>query len=405
MTSGLMPDGAVERFSRELLAGYDPAVVGQGTILVAGAGALAQNLLINLALSGVGELRVVDFDAFEDHNAPRSPLFPTLAERAVLGMEKARVVAAKAHALMRAPRPRMRFAVAQVQALGAGAFHGVDVVAACVDNPEARAYLSDMCRMLGITLVEGGFHGAEVSMSCFPASRSGEESFDPCYRCGNASVVGTFSCQRHAAATLQRGAIPAIQSAAATLGGLQAEAVIQALHGAHDGHRRVNLDIRSGSARAYSLALDPECPGIHRRVAMPTTELSCTSADSVGALIDEVRTAHGGACTIDLREGLVSEAYCDGCGALVVADVPDWAWLAEPRCRCCGGPHARRGREADGLTPLILPTLGDDTPSRMRAASCLQAGFPALALVEARSADDRSASYRLAGTVDDLFER
>lgn len=235
-----------DRFARERLAGYDPAVMQGATVLVAGAGALAQNLLVNLALSGVGELRIVDFDMFEDHNAPRSPLYPTHAERASLGMRKAPVVATKAHALMRAPHARARFAVSRIQALGAGAMEGVDVVAACVDNPDARAYLGDLCRLTGLTLVEGGFDGSAVSMSVFPASEPGAEASDPCYRCGNASVVGTFSCQRYAASTIEAGGIPAIQSAAATLGGLQAEAIIQALHGVHAGHRRVNLDVRTG---------------------------------------------------------------------------------------------------------------------------------------------------------------
>lgn len=396
---------SAERFSREQLAGYDPIALGAGTVLVAGAGALAQNLLINLALSGVGELRIVDFDEFEDHNAPRSPLYPTPAEQAVLGMAKARIVAAKVRVLMRAPQPQARFAVSAVQALGAGAFEGVDVVAACVDNPEARAYLSDMCRMLGLTLIEGGFHAADVSMSAFPASAPGDEASDPCYRCGNASVVGTFSCQRHAAATLQAGAIPAIQTAAATLGGMQAEAIMQALHGVHAGHRRVNLDIRTGAVRAYELTLDPDCQGLHRPIKRPIAPLQCTSTDPLGTLIDEVHDVLGCGCAIVLPEALVCESYCDDCGELVVADVPDWAWRAQPRCTDCGGAFARYGGGAERLTPLILPELDDDVSPRTRSVSCLQAGLPPLAIVEVRPLDHAAAlSFRLAGNVGDLFE-
>jgi molybdopterin/thiamine biosynthesis adenylyltransferase len=406
VTNAQLPDVvAPDRFSRERLAGYDPAAVGGGTVLVAGAGALAQNLLINLALSGVGELRIVDFDAFEGHNAPRSPLFPTPAEQSALGMEKARVVAAKVHALMRATQPCVRFAVAPVQSLGAGAFEGVDVVAACVDNPEARAYLSDTCRLLGIGLVEGGFHGSQVSMSCFPPSAPGDAVCDPCYRCGNASVVGTFSCQRHAAATLQTGAIPAIQSAAATLGGLQAEAIIQALHGVHAGYRRLNLDIRNGATRGYELTLDPECQGFHRRFAAPIATLRCGGEDPLGTLIEEIEAALGGGGVIALRESLVCEAYCDGCAHLVRAGVPDWAWRANPRCVQCGGAFDRCARQADDLTPVILHELGADTPAHVRAVSCRQAGLPALAIVEARAAAHGApASFRLAGRVDELFE-
>ena len=406
MTPGATAEGASEaRFSRERLAGYDPAVVGDATVLVVGAGALAQNVLINLALSGVGELRIVDFDEFEDHNAPRSPLYPTAEERSKLGMMKARVAATKTLGFMRAPRARVRFAVSPVQALGSGAFDGVDVVAACVDNPEARSYLGDMSRLLGVALVEGGFHAAQVSLSCFPPSLRGDAATDPCYRCGHADVVGTFSCQRYAGEAIRAGVIPAIQSAAATLGGLQAEAILQALHGSHAGCRRINLDIRTGRARAYELTLDPECQGVHRRFSTPTTALSCTGEDTLGTLVDELEVALGPGCVVDLREGLVCEAYCDGCGRLVRAAVPDWAWRARPLCVACGGPHERYGADADGLTPVIVMHLASDMPAGLRAVSCRQAGIPALSRLEARPANGGpETGFQLAGAIDELFE-
>lgn len=393
------------RFSRERQAGYDPAAVGEGTVLVAGAGALAQNLLVNLALSGVGELRVVDFDTFEDHNASRSPLFPTGAEQRALGMQKARVVASKVAALMRAPQPRARFAAAPVQALGMGAFDGVDVVAACVDDREARAYLGDACRLLGVTLVEGGFHGPEVSLSCFPPAAPGAEATDPCYRCAGASTAATFSCERAAAASRRAGVVPAIQSAAATLGGLQAEAVIQALHGRHAGCRRLHLDIRSGAARTYELTRDPGCPGAHRRLVRPATDLRCSATDTLGTLLEEAEQTLGRGCAIALRERIVCEDYCHGCGMLVVADVPDWSWRAQPHCVGCGGPFARCGPEAGNMTPQIVTDLGANTRGRLRTVTCRCAGLPALTIVEARpSGRATGVSLRLAGALDDLFE-
>jgi hypothetical protein len=81
--------------------------------------------------------------------------------------------------------------------------------------------------------------------------------------------VGTLSCQGNAARTIEGGAVPAIQSAAATLGGLQAEAIVQALHGMHAGHRRVNLDVRTCAMHTYELTRDPRCPGRHRLLAPP----------------------------------------------------------------------------------------------------------------------------------------
>ena len=47
-------------FSRELLAGYNPKLLAESTVLIVGVGALGQNLALNLALSGVGKLRIID---------------------------------------------------------------------------------------------------------------------------------------------------------------------------------------------------------------------------------------------------------------------------------------------------------------------------------------------------------
>ncbi|MBI4541213.1 MAG: ThiF family adenylyltransferase [Gemmatimonadetes bacterium] len=52
--------------------------MAESVALVPGAGALGQNVIQNLALSGIGESRVADNDVFEDHNRTRSPAFPLI---------------------------------------------------------------------------------------------------------------------------------------------------------------------------------------------------------------------------------------------------------------------------------------------------------------------------------------
>ncbi len=391
-------------FSREQLAGYDPGVLAEATVLVVGAGALAQNLLVNLALSGVGELRIVDFDEFEPHNAPRSPLYPTAEEQALWGMGKAVVVAHKSLALARVAEPEVLYASVPVQALGAGAFHGVDAVAACVDNPEARAYLGDMCRWLGISLIEGGFDGPVVTLSSFPAASSAKAAENPCYRCGNPGLVGTFSCQRQALAALEAGVTPAIQAAAATLGGLQAEALIQALHDLHPtALRRTTLDIRTGEQSQYTLVADPQCHGVHRRAEEPT-HLGVDGQDTVSALVETIEQDLGPGCRVDLPDRLIWDAFCDSCGKGVAVGAPDWAWRSDPRCEECGGAHPRLAVVPKGYTPTVLPALAGDLPDRFLELSCATAGVRSLDVVEAE-ASGQAKAYRLSGTLDELFSK
>ncbi|MGD1056307.1 MAG: ThiF family adenylyltransferase [Solirubrobacteraceae bacterium] len=394
-----------DHFSREQLAGYQPAVLERATIFVVGAGALAQNLLINLALSGVGELRIVDFDEFENHNAPRSPLYPTADEQSRWGMAKARVVAHKVWMLMKAARPKALYAIAPIQALGAGAFNGVDVVVSCVDNAEARAYLSDMCRWRGITLIEGGFDGPSITLSCFPATPVDQAREAPCYRCGNPTIEGSFSCQRHATMAEAAGIIPAIQAAAATLGGLQAESAIQALHGEHPtAFKRTSLNIRTGQLSQYELTTDPNCHGIHERVDAAPRDLDITTADSLDQLVRTIGASFEPNCTIKLPDRLIYDAFCHGCGRVVLVRAPDWAWRHSPICRTCGGAYERLDVRQDH-TPTIIGALCADHPDAIPSMSCREAGLPALSLIAAHSYDaERRRTYRLAGQLDDLFE-
>ena len=184
-----------ELLSRERLAGYDPERLERAVILLVGAGAAGCNIALDLALSGVGELRVVDFDHVEASNVSRAPLFRR--ERLVGGRvrHKARELAQGFLAFSYAANPLARFAVAPVQALGLGAFQGVDVVISAVDGFRDRAWLSDAARACGVPFIEVGFSAPRGHVSVFP-NRSSEE---PGWRCLMPGAdTGGISCALYA---------------------------------------------------------------------------------------------------------------------------------------------------------------------------------------------------------------
>ena len=96
---------STEMFSRERAAGYIPEKLWKGCVLLAGAGSLAQAVIQNLALSGLAEMRIFDFDTHHKVNSSRAVLYPTPEEIEKWGTAKARSVASKAHALMTAESP------------------------------------------------------------------------------------------------------------------------------------------------------------------------------------------------------------------------------------------------------------------------------------------------------------
>lgn len=389
-------------FSRERLAGYDPAVLDRAVVLVVGAGALGQNLLISLALCGIRELRIVDNDLFEPHNRTRSPLYPTRAEQTALGLEKARVAAAKLGPLMPASRPRVRFAVTRIQELGLGAFHGVHAVASCVDNPRARAHLADATRLLAIPLIEGGFEGPEITLSSFPAETTRTASSAPCWRCSHDDLAGVFSCRFTAENAEAHGVIPAIQPAAATLAGLQAETTIMALHGrdALGGHA-FDLNLRTGRSRLTRLTTDPRCAGAHRTLPRQRVQLRTRAEDTVADLLDELRDRLGEGAEIRLRDPFVLTAPCHECRTTVDVWQPSDRWASTPLCDDCGGTRPRSG--ATSPVAEVLPTLDRLASTEIQTASCATLGIAPMDILDITS-DRAPAAVRVAGTTSDLFE-
>jgi molybdopterin/thiamine biosynthesis adenylyltransferase len=401
-----------ETFSRERLAGYNPEALARGVALVVGAGALGQNTAQNLALGGVGEIRLVDRDQFEEHNRTRSPAYPLPEEQEVYGMGKARAVALKLRRVMTAQRPVMRYANAWVQELGDGAFDGVSVVVSCVDSPLARAYLSDKARQHGLPLVEGGFHAADITLTAFPAVPPEEAWGAPCWRCSHPDLGGSYSCRTFAAQSEAAGIIPAVQNAAAVLGGLQAEAAVLAIHPSPDVPREArsySLNIRTHRGLSFKLSRAPNCGGLHSALEGEPVALRTTADDTVGQLLGELTDRFGCQARLQFPLKLFAKLFwtpaCPGKGCENIADVrgPEWLWRMNPRCEECGGPFPVLRGAPPGAAPYY-PELSPESDTEILSATCRQVGLPPLSLVTASGEGSSTTNFRLAGSPADLFE-
>lgn len=395
-----MPDLAcgapVDLHSRSRRAGYDPERLFAARVFVAGAGAIGQNLLFDLALAGVGEIMLADLDSFEPHNATRSPLYPEPEERVWLGLTKAKVVAHKLLPKMTAPTPVVRYAVGMIQELGDAPIIAADVVFSAVDNAAARAFLAERCRLHGKPLIEVGFDGPAINLSVY-----GPDAGEVCWRCHNPGVAGAFSCTRYALTAEEAGIIPAIQNSAAILAGLQAECGIGWLHAEAPLRGKVVVgDIRKATLRALSLTVDPRCPGVHYTGTIAAA-LPVGATSTLSDLFDAVAQVAGPAA-IRLPTELVLRIACTICGDIVDAGCPEWRWLASPCCQICGGPFPRA---ATGRSPSPIQLLWTDARDDVAALNCGAAGLPAGTAVEVwpRSGADGPLLYRLAGGLDSLM--
>ncbi|MDX6574256.1 MAG: molybdopterin-synthase adenylyltransferase [Blastocatellia bacterium] len=408
-------------FSRERLAGYDPERMSRSCVLVVGAGALGQNTAMNLALAGLGELRIVDKDIFEEHNRTRSPAYPLPDEVDRYGTDKAGAVARKLRRLMTAKHPSMYYANNWIQELGDGAFRGVSVVVSCVDSQLARAYLSDKTRQHGLPFIEGGFQAANIRLTCFPAARPEITKTLPCWRCSHPTVEGSFSCANYAQQAEALGVIPAIQNAAAVLGGLQAEAAIQAVHHEPTGSetaRCFEFNVRTWKARTVELAKDPKCPGLHRLLDSQPIILQTTADDTVAELLVEMGEHLGTQACIWLPmktySKYLSAMPCSNpkCRNIVAVRGPEWRWKMNPRCSDCDGPFLPM-RDGAGVSSYAVPELSLSSSPEVLEATCRTIGLAPLGLVAGAEAastqahfDDAPppALFQLPGSLDELYQ-
>jgi molybdopterin/thiamine biosynthesis adenylyltransferase len=406
LVSGVSKMGQDQSFSREAQAGYKPEVNHKSVFLAAGGGgAGGQNYLQDIALSGVGEIRIVDHDYFEDHNRTRSPLYPSDNLAAISRAGKASLVAEKLRPLMTAPKSALRYAEKPIQALADGAFAGVDVVVSCVDNPRGRAWLADKSRLHGLPLIEAGFDGPELTLSCYPAPKDPEEArHAPCWRCAHPEVEGAFSCRLYALQAEAEDIIPAIQNGAAAIAAFQAEAAIMAGHGEMPlANRRMILNLRTGRSRVFELTTDPQCPGIHRVLTDIPEVLGASGETTLGELFQEINERLGIPATIVLPEPLVWKAPCTTCGAMLNVGEPAWRWVMKPHCCNCGGSYSKLDGVGHQGSPTVYAEVDSDTGGEVLAIQCKQAGLPALALIETIDSNGTMRFFQLGGSLDDLF--
>lgn len=327
--------------TRSRLAGYQPDVLHQAAVLVVGLGALGQNVVQTLALSGVGRLMLIDFDMFEPHNATRSPFFPV---EAPAGQLKAPAVAHRCAEIATAPAPEVRYASAQVQQIGDGPISWADLVVSAVDSVSTRAWLAERSRLHGKPMAEGGFSGSRFNFSLF-SGQSGRA----CYRCHNPYRQSSGSCARYAMRAAAASIVPAIQSTAATLSGFMAEQIIQALHGmVPPTDERFYGDVRARTLHQSRLQTNPHCPGLHE----PAQVFGAIE----GAHLTDVRAelvALAGPGSIVLPEPLLLDFPCVNCGRMCAVAAAESAWLVNSRCTECDGPWS----PSTALVPASVTTI------------------------------------------------
>ena len=144
------------RYNRNMsaLSPEECAALAGKRIAVVGCGGLGGSVIEDLARIGVGHLRVIDGDVFEESNLNRQ----LLCTEAELGRQKAVVAAERVRAVNGSVdvEPVVAYLSEDnaIELLG-----GVDCVVDCLDNLQARFWAAHACQELGLPIVYGAIAG------------------------------------------------------------------------------------------------------------------------------------------------------------------------------------------------------------------------------------------------------
>lgn len=208
-------------------------VVREAKVLVVGAGALGNEVLKNLALMGIGNLLIADFDTIEDSNLSRSVLFRETNN----GQRKVDAAAAGVKDLN--PDVNVRAWHGDINfEMGLGVFRHVDAIVGCLDNREARLSINRSSWAVGRPWVDGAI---QELMGIVRVFWPGEGA---CYECTltdqDYQIIGLrYSCPLLARDNLLMGKVATTPTSASIVAAFQTQEALKLIH---------NMEVQPGKA-------------------------------------------------------------------------------------------------------------------------------------------------------------
>ncbi len=355
-------------------------VVRDATVLVVGAGALGNEVLKNLALMGIGNLLIADFDTIEDSNLSRSVLFREKNN----GQRKVDAAAEGIKDLN--PDVKVKPWHGDINfEMGMGVFRHVDAIVGCLDNREARLSINRLCWAVDRPWVDGAIQELMGIVRVFWPGNGA------CYECTltdhDYQMIGLrYSCPLLARDNLLMGKVATTPTSASIVAAFQTQEALKLIH---------NMEVQSGKALmingltndVYTTEYPVKEMCMSHSKLDPIVELPEVKSDetTLAELLEIARGRLGSEAMLEFNGELVVAMKCGHCGH----EEPVFKRMARlydssAICPTCGGrrdmilTHRIRGDEE-----YLGRTLAD-------------VDIPPLDIVRARN-DQESVYYEITG--------
>ena len=245
--SEILSDAELLRYNRQIiLKSFDfegQEALKQARVLVIGAGGLGCAASQYLAVAGVGQLTLVDFDKVELSNLQRQVLHND--ER--IGHDKVDSAARSLRALNHWLTVETHTAVADEELLDT-LLPQHQLVLDCTDNLAIRNLLNQKARQHGVPLVSGAAIRLEGQLCSFTWQED-----EPCYAC----LSALFGEQ--APTCVEAGVLAPVVGLVGSLQALEAIKLLAGMGKSYSG-RLLMIDGLSGTFREMKLPKRPDCP-------------------------------------------------------------------------------------------------------------------------------------------------
>lgn len=215
-------DSKYSRF--ELISWWKQEILSDAHVLVVGGGALGNEIVKNLAMTGVGHIYIVDMDKVELSNLSRSVLF----RKSDLNNPKAEAISRRAKEIN--DDISVKYFDGAVQRLGLGVFGKMDIIICGLDNREARMYVNQCCRKIRKVWIDGAIE----ELSGIARMFSWEDD-SPCYECTLSEVDYKIinkrkSCMMLGLSDIYEGKIPTTPTISSIIAGVEVQEALKFLH-------------------------------------------------------------------------------------------------------------------------------------------------------------------------------
>jgi len=341
MNSFVINPAQESRYDRHyLIDWWNQNKLHSARVIVAGVGALGNEVLKNLALIGVSNLTVIDFDTVSVTNLTRSVLF----RESDIGKPKVEV------ACQRVLEINPDISIQGIHGdlefdLGVADVREHDVMIGCLDSVHARWVINQIAYRAGIPWINGGIGVAEGEVSFFDPTTEAA-----CYECSISDQMWQRRNQRYSCQGMKRNipdtAMPTTATIASIVGAMQVQQALLYLHGKTgllNPGEKIFLGLNPWMGFKVQIQRQDDCLA-HDLFIPPKISLTYEPHLQLAEVFQEIQTAGFTEANIWLRNEVITNMKCSHCGYQEKINKPLRQYL-ESQLACPKCKHEQRDFE------------------------------------------------------------